>query len=442
MKAHQLDMGGVVPGGFSIAKRNVYENGLVLSPRALYRAGKPVHETWSLIFDNVRFGEILVAGHAVDRRRARPRRAAARARRSSATASPAVHGAMRYACDAAAERMSTALAAIPDGTWVGEDLIDCDAAGDDEEYRVRVTVTKRGGRAEVDFSGTSRQARTCINATPLDAKTTVGIAFKYLFDPEGWFTSGAMRCVDLVIPEGTVVSALPPDGAVFAYWEQSQVMLSARAARARAGASARRAIAGDRGSADIHSANGVRPDGSPWISAAQVGGEIGAVRRQPARRRRQPDALLPGERDRRRRRVGRVRGAGRRPPARDRARHRRRRATTAAARRCCATRSGSQPAEHHLMSLRYKRAPGFGVHGGGDGATGGIWIDRDEARRGDRTSPASDRTASTAYPYRVPFWETRAGRACSATSPPAAAAGATRSSASPSASCATSATGT
>ena len=37
LKAHQLDMGGVVPAGFSIAKQNVYENGLVLSPRALYQ---------------------------------------------------------------------------------------------------------------------------------------------------------------------------------------------------------------------------------------------------------------------------------------------------------------------------------------------------------------------------------------------------------------------
>ena len=42
MKAHQLDMGGMVPGGFSLAKHNVYENGLVLSPRALFRAGRPV----------------------------------------------------------------------------------------------------------------------------------------------------------------------------------------------------------------------------------------------------------------------------------------------------------------------------------------------------------------------------------------------------------------
>ena len=59
MKAHQLDMGGVVPGGFTLTKRNIYENGVVLSPRALFRRGEPVRETWSLIFDNVRFGPIL-----------------------------------------------------------------------------------------------------------------------------------------------------------------------------------------------------------------------------------------------------------------------------------------------------------------------------------------------------------------------------------------------
>ena len=153
LKAHQLDMGGVVPGGFTLAKSNIYENGLVLSPRALFKGGKPVHETWSLIFDNVRFGEILFPDMRVDLRRARPRRAAARGD-GRALRRRAVHGAMRYACDASAERMPFALEAIPDGEWEGEDLVDCDALDDAEEYLVRVKITKRGGRAEVDFSGT------------------------------------------------------------------------------------------------------------------------------------------------------------------------------------------------------------------------------------------------------------------------------------------------
>ena len=226
MKAHQLDMGGMVPGGFSLAKRNVYENGLVLAPQALFRAGRPVHETWSLIFDNVRFGEILAPDMltAVAELELGERMMLESIARYGLDA---VLGAMTYVCDASAERMAVALAAVEDGEWVGEDLADCDAVDESEEYRVRVRVSKRGSRAEVDFSGTSRQARSAINATALDAKTSVGVAFKLIFDPHSWFTSGTTRAIDLVIPEGTVVSALPPDGAVFAYWEQSQVILSA-----------------------------------------------------------------------------------------------------------------------------------------------------------------------------------------------------------------------
>ena len=69
---------------------------------------------------------------------------------------------------------------------------------------MQVAITKRGDRLEVDFSGTSRQARTCINATALDVKTTVGVAVKYLLDPRGAFTSGLYRNIDIVLPEGTV----------------------------------------------------------------------------------------------------------------------------------------------------------------------------------------------------------------------------------------------
>ncbi len=403
MKAHQLDMGGVIPAGFSIAKKNVYENGLVLSPRALYQGGKPVHDTWSLIFDNVRFAEVLAPDilSIVAELELGERLLTETIDRYGA---PAVHGAMTYACDAAAERMSIALEAIPDGTWVGEDLIDCDAAGDDEEYRVRVRVTKRGGRAEVDFSGTSRQARTCINATPLDAKTTVGVAFKYLFDPEGWFTSGAMRAVDLVIPEGTVVSALPPDGAVFAYWEQSQVILSA-VLRALAQAVGEAAIAGDRGSADIHSANGRRPDGSQWISAAQVGGEIGAY---GGNRHGDADSQMLSYQ---------ANGIGvavesvesevpvvvlRHEPVPDTAGAGYNRGGASMLRDTL----WRSDAQHHLMSLRYKRAAGFGVLGGGDGATGGIWITNET---GEETHVAGMDGGVYRYPYRVPFWETRPG---------------------------------
>jgi N-methylhydantoinase B len=80
------------------------------------------------------------------------------------------------------------------------------------------------------------------------------------------------------------------------------------------------------------------------------------------------------------------------------------------------------------MSIRYKRASGFGVYGGGDGMTGGIWIwepaPDGDARvpgpgrdsYGDSTpvagmlDPATNepsRQGSYLYPYRVPSWHTQ-----------------------------------
>ncbi len=64
------------------------------------------------------------------------------------------------------------------------------------------------------------------------------------------------------------------------------------------------------------------------------------------------------------------------------------------------------PAQHHLMSLRFKRPAGFGVHGGGEGTTGGIWL-WDE--HGDETVVGGVIDGVYHYPYRVPFWETGPG---------------------------------
>ncbi len=371
LKAHQLDMGGSVPGGFSVAKQTVYENGLVLSPRPLYKAGKPLQETWSLIFDNVRFGEILYPDmQTVCAELSLGERLLLETVERYGVA--AVHGAMRYVCDAAAERVAERIADMPDGSWVGEAIIDCDGVDDSEEYRIRTRVTKHDRRLEVDFSGTSRQARTCINATALDAKTSVGIAMKYLFDPDGVFTSALLRNVDIVLPEGTIVSALPPDGAVFLYYEQNQAMMAALL-RAFAQALGPAALAGDHGGTEIHMAFGAHPDGTPWVSVAQCGGEIGPF-----------GANAYGDADSQMLSylANGIAVAAEAVEAE---------VPVVVLRHEIVTDSGGPgyhrggasvvrdslwlaPAAHSLMTLRAKEAAGFGVNGGGDGKTGGVWV--------------------------------------------------------------------
>ncbi|MBS1889159.1 MAG: hydantoinase B/oxoprolinase family protein [Actinobacteria bacterium] len=371
IRSHQTDVGGIAPGGFSGRKRNSYENGLVISPRLLYAGGEPVRETFSMIFDNVRLAQQLLPDlkttqgccelgeqliqESIDR-----------------YGIDAFLGTLRYLCDGSAEAMRTALASIPDGDYEGVDSIDADGIDADEEYRVRIVLRKRGSRLEADFSGSSRQARTCINGGALDAKTAIGVGLKILLDPESDFTSGTFREFDLVLPAGTITTALPPEGGIFFYMEVTNLIMTVLI-RALANALGEDAIGGDYGTLCHHNGYGTTPDGTPWAASAVAGGETGPWGASKA-----GDAdghscsyLLnfmapPSELLElgfplmilRREYVPDTGGVG-------------------------FNRGGpgvlkdimwTAPAEHETTPLRFRHRPGVGVAGGADGAGGGVWI--------------------------------------------------------------------
>lgn len=273
VRAHQLDMGGVTPGGFSGTKANVYENGLVLGPMLLFENDKPVRSTFSLVFDNTRFAALLQPDFMTmaEQLKLGEKLLLESIERYGVAA---YRGTVRYCCDASAEAMSDALERLPDGIYHAEEPIDADGAGDDEPIMVRAAIHKHGNRVEVDLSGSSRQARTCINAGPLDAKTAVGAAFKLLIDRQTPFSSGAYRPIDIVVPPGTVLSALPPSGAIMLYWEVTQALLTAML-RVLGEVLGEAAFGGDFGTVCVHNAHGLRADGTPWQNIAVVGGEHG-----------------------------------------------------------------------------------------------------------------------------------------------------------------------
>ncbi|MGV9292595.1 hydantoinase B/oxoprolinase family protein [Amycolatopsis sp. NPDC003676] len=273
MCAHQLDMGGTVPGGFSATKTNVYENGLVLPPMLLWAKDQPVRSTFSLIFDNTRWGGLLLPDFQSMHQQLQLGERLVR-ENIERYGLDAFLGSLAYACDTSAEQMREAIARIPDGDYSGSALIDADGLDDTVDYRVRVTLRKRGHDIEADLSGTSAQARTCINCGVLDAKTALGVALTMLLDPAIPFTSGTWRNVDLVAPPGTLLSALPPEGAPMMFWEPSGALISA-IFEALNPVLGERAVGGDYGSTNTHNASGVRDDGTPWTSATQCGGEHG-----------------------------------------------------------------------------------------------------------------------------------------------------------------------
>jgi N-methylhydantoinase B len=371
LQAHMLDMGGIIPAGFSAFKHDVYENGVVIAPQLAYEHDKPVKSAFSAIFDNARMGELilpdvqsiyenLILGEGLLQETI------------TRYGLPAYYGAIDYACDIAAESMSTSIAAIPDGVYEGEEMVDADGVDDSEEYKIKVSITIKGDQAEVDLSGTSREARSSINSGWLDCKTAVGVAFKFLFDPLNPFTSGSYRPIDIVLPEGTVLSAMPP-AAIFIYWEPNMPLIHAifKALNPVMGDDA---LGGDFCCLNIHNANGLQLDGAtPWVTMAQCGGEHGpwaaskagdadsymvfyeANNIDPAVEAIEADIPVVMMR---KEYVADTAGAG-------------------------YHRGGGAvikdtlwrvPTEHHAMPVHFKVPSGFGTNGAGDGRRGGVWM--------------------------------------------------------------------
>jgi len=378
VKAHQLDIGGIVPGGFSATKKDVYENGLVLAPILLYRDNKPVKSTFNLLFDNARFGGIILPDiKTIDQSlRFGERLILESVERYGVDA---YFGAIRYAVDSSAESMANALDKVADGTYTGIGYIDADAVDQSVEYEVRVTLTKVDDRLEVDFSGTSPQARTSINAAALDAKSAVAMALKFLIDPSSPYTSGAFRNIDVILPAGTIVSATPPNGAIFMYWEATQPLMKA-VFQALDTALGTNAVAGDFGSMGIHNAYGLTESGLPWGSMAVGGGEHGpwgATKEGDADSYQsfyQANGIDPA--------IESIETDSpvlvlRREYVEDTAGHGYNRGGAAVRKDTMYL----TPAEHWTTLLSTKHAPGIGVNGGGDGVAGAAWLFREKAAR-------------------------------------------------------------
>ena len=306
-------------------RRTVYENGLVLSPRPLYKAGKPVQETWTLIFDNGRFGDLLFPDMQTICVEPRPRRAAPARRPSSATGPRRSWARCATSATPVPSACSEALAEVPDGVVGGRGdhgLPTASTTTRPTASTCAITKARRPARRSTS-RGTSRQARTSINATFLDAKSAVGVAFKYLLDPRGVYTSGLHAADRHRAARGHAHQRDAAGRAGVPVLRGVADRPRGAAACARAGASGERAIGGDAGSLEPAQRGRPAPERHAVAVGRPGGRRAGPVGRHPRGRRRHVQPHLPGERHRDPGRGGRVRRAGRDPAARDHARHRR-----------------------------------------------------------------------------------------------------------------------
>jgi N-methylhydantoinase B/oxoprolinase/acetone carboxylase alpha subunit len=168
-------------------------------------------------------------------------------------------------------RMRAALAAMPDGRWSFDDVLDSAGSGDAQRdpIRVAVEVAVDGERIVFDFTGSDDQRRGNVNAVRAVTVSAVAFALRSATDPTIPANGGALRPVEVVTRAGSVVAASPPV-AVGA----GNVEVSQRVADVCLGALAQ--VVPDRvGAASQGTMNNVLLGGDGWVYYETVAGGQG-----------------------------------------------------------------------------------------------------------------------------------------------------------------------
>ena len=206
---HHQDVGGRTPGSVPTDATELFQEGVIIPPTQLFRAGVLDDNLFALIKRNVRLPEVFTGDLMAQV--AAGRLGGIRLREMFAA-----HGTdkiLEYIEEllARAETLTRReIESIPDGEYRFEDYLDNDGVELDHRVKIAVAVRVRGSSMTFDFTGTDPEVRGPFNSVPASTLSAVYYAVRAISDPSVPNNGGCFRSVDVVLPEGTLVNPKPP----------------------------------------------------------------------------------------------------------------------------------------------------------------------------------------------------------------------------------------
>lgn len=213
--AHHVDVGGGAPASVG-AFREVYQEGVIIPPVRLVRAGEIVADVFALVLAQVR-AKRETAG---DFRAQLAANATGTQRFSALVDRYGIAKIKRYIAELIAytdRRTAAELARLPRGTFIAEGVIDSDGFSDDP-VKLSATVIIDASGILFDLTGSDPQRRAPVNSTYSQTFSACAYVLKCLIDPDVPVNAGFYRHVHFIAPQGTVVNAAHP-APVVGGWE-------------------------------------------------------------------------------------------------------------------------------------------------------------------------------------------------------------------------------
>jgi N-methylhydantoinase B len=271
-RAHWVDIGGSRVGFGSSETTDIYQEGLQFRSIKLHVAGVPNEAVLQIIRDNVRFPDSVLGdlraqiaccrlgekrlGDLVDR-----------------YGWDTVTGCIEEIWDQAEAQARAVVSRIPDGTYTAESCLDNDGRDLDKPLRVKVTVDIRGSDMIMDFSEMNPQVAGPLNAGYSGGLAAARVAYKCLTLPEAPVNEGSFRALQLILPEGTFLSARSP--AAIGQWSVALPTVVDTALKALAPAIPDRIPAAHKGDMGGYSIYGQDSQGRRFVLLNMTGGGWG-----------------------------------------------------------------------------------------------------------------------------------------------------------------------
>ena len=208
-RAHHAELGGTRPGSMPPDARTLAEEGVVIAPRHLVRAGSPCWDDIAALLAAPPWPSRAVVENLADLA------AAVAANHHGAETlrrlvvehgAPRVTQAMRALRSRAEAQLRAALARLGDGRAEAEQRLDDGAL-------LRVAVEVRGERVRVDFTGSAPVHPGNLNATPAVVRAVVLYVLRLLVAEPLPLNEGLLAPVELIVPEGMLNPRFPDDPA-------------------------------------------------------------------------------------------------------------------------------------------------------------------------------------------------------------------------------------
>ncbi|HCX66049.1 MAG TPA: 5-oxoprolinase, partial [Rhodobiaceae bacterium] len=222
-RGHHADIGGISPGSMPAHSRNVEEEGVLIDNFRLVAGGRFLETEMRALLTGGRYPSRNPDQNIADLRAqvAACHKGAEELRRMVAEFGlDVVTAYMTHVQDNAEENVRRVIDRLKDAT--------CERKMDDGSViRVAIRIDREARSARIDFTGTSPELASNLNAPSAVARAAVLYVFRCMVDDDIPLNEGCLKPIEITIPEGSMLAPRYPAAVVGGNVETSQAVTDA-----------------------------------------------------------------------------------------------------------------------------------------------------------------------------------------------------------------------